>query len=120
LRKTVVRRDVRFEEDRALRKAHDTGAATTGDQELETQKTEERGYRYRYRYRCRHNDQIADQDEEQQAPPVQETPSTTRRRKTRWAEQTLREAQEYVGAPRTSVRESQSTTKIFQLYGSDE
>jgi hypothetical protein len=41
LRKTVVRRDVKFEEDRALRKAHDTGAATTRDQELETQKTED-------------------------------------------------------------------------------
>jgi hypothetical protein len=37
----VVMKDVRFEEDRALRKANDTGAATTWDQELETQKIEE-------------------------------------------------------------------------------
>jgi hypothetical protein len=36
LRKTVVGRDVKFEEDRALRKAHDTIPATTGDQEIET------------------------------------------------------------------------------------
>jgi hypothetical protein len=41
LRKKVVKRDVRFEEDKALRKAHDTGATTIGDQQLETQKIEE-------------------------------------------------------------------------------
>jgi hypothetical protein len=35
----VVGRDVKFEEDRALRKAHDTSATAVGDQELETQKT---------------------------------------------------------------------------------
>jgi hypothetical protein len=57
---------------------------------------------------------LADQDEEQEAPPVQDTPST-RRRKTRWVEQTLREAQEYVGAPRTSVRESRAPQR-FSSY----
>jgi hypothetical protein len=41
LRKTVVRRDVIFEEDRALRKSHDTGATSIGDQNPETQKTED-------------------------------------------------------------------------------
>jgi hypothetical protein len=40
LRKTIVGRDVKFE-DIALRKAHDTSATTTRDQELETQKTED-------------------------------------------------------------------------------
>jgi hypothetical protein len=66
LRKTVVRRDVRFEEDRALRKAHDTGA-TTGDQDLETQKTEET---QGIGIGAGTDDRITDQDEEQQAPPV--------------------------------------------------
>jgi hypothetical protein len=60
LRKTVVRRDVRFEEDRALRKAYDTGAAAAGDHELETQKIEET-----QGTGARTNDRIADQDEEQ-------------------------------------------------------
>jgi hypothetical protein len=41
LRKTVVRRDVKFEEDRTLKKAHGTVPAIAGDQELETQKEEE-------------------------------------------------------------------------------
>jgi len=36
LRKKVVRRDMKFEEDRSLRKAHDTVSATVWDQELET------------------------------------------------------------------------------------
>jgi hypothetical protein len=40
LRKTVVRRDVKFE-DRALKKARDIVPAAAGDQELETQKKEE-------------------------------------------------------------------------------
>jgi hypothetical protein len=50
--------------------------------------------------------QTIDKDEEQEAPLVHVTPSSSRRRKTRWVEQTLREAREYVGAPRNSVRES--------------
>jgi hypothetical protein len=41
LRKTVIRRDVKFEEDRALRRAHDTVSTTIGDRELGTQKDEE-------------------------------------------------------------------------------
>ena len=76
LRKTVVRRDVRFE-DRALRKAHDTSAAIAGDQEIETKKTEET-----QGTGAGTNDKIANQDEEQQVPPIQETP--TRRRNTIW------------------------------------
>jgi hypothetical protein len=40
-RKTMVSMDVRFEEDRALRKAHDTNATIIGDHDLETQNTEE-------------------------------------------------------------------------------
>jgi hypothetical protein len=59
--------------------------------------------------------QTSEQDEEQEAPPVQDTPSSSRRRKTRWVEQTLREAQEYVGAPRTSVRESRAPQR-FSSY----
>jgi hypothetical protein len=109
LRNIVVRRDVRFEEDKALRKAHDTGAKAAGDQELEIQKTKET-----QGTGAGSDDQIADQDVEQQDPPVQETPST-RRKKTRWAEQTLREAQEYVDAPRTSVREI-SAPQRFSSY----
>jgi hypothetical protein len=35
--------------------------------------------------------------------------------KTRWVEQTLREAQEYVGAPRTSVKESREPQR-FSSY----
>jgi transposase InsO family protein len=116
LRKTVVRRDVKFEEDRALRKAHGTVPATAGDQELETQKTEDTQVTGAGTGTgAGTDDQIADQDEEQEAPPVQDTPSTTRRRKTRWEEQTLREAQEYVGAPRTSVRESRAPQR-FSSY----
>jgi hypothetical protein len=41
LRKTIIRRDVKFEENRALKKAHDIVSAAIGDQELETQKDEE-------------------------------------------------------------------------------
>jgi transposase InsO family protein len=112
LRKTVVRRDVKFEEDRALRKAHGTVPTTTGDQELETQKEEET---HVTGAGTSTNAQTLEQDEEQEAPPVHDTPSSTRRRKTRWVEQTLREAQEYVGAPRTSVRESRAPHR-FSSY----
>jgi hypothetical protein len=105
LRKTIVRRDVMFEEDSSLRKEHDTVSATKGDQELETQKDEET------HVTCTDTGigvQNSEQDEEQEAPLVQDTPSISRRRKTRWDEQTLREAREYMGAPRTSVRESRA------------
>jgi hypothetical protein len=36
----MVRRDVKFEEDRALRKAHGTVPAVASDQKIETQKEE--------------------------------------------------------------------------------
>jgi hypothetical protein len=35
----MVKRDVRFEEEKSLRKAHDTSVAAGGDQEMDTQKT---------------------------------------------------------------------------------
>jgi hypothetical protein len=115
LRKTVVRRDVKFEEDRALRKAHDTVQQQQGIRSLRLRRMR------RHRLQGTGTDaQTSDQDEEQEAPLVQDTPSSSRRRKTRWVEQTLREAQEYVGAPRTSVRESRAPQEIFQLHGSDE
>jgi hypothetical protein len=41
LRKTLVRRDVKFEEDKASRKGHGTVPTTTWDQELETQKIDD-------------------------------------------------------------------------------
>jgi hypothetical protein len=41
LRKTVVRRYVKFKEDRTLKKAHGIVPITIGDQKLETQKEEE-------------------------------------------------------------------------------
>jgi hypothetical protein len=94
---------VKLEEDRALRKAHDIGSAAARDQELETQKEEET------RVTC-----TDVQTSEKEAPLVQETPSTSRRRKTRWDEHNLREAQEY-GAPRTYVRESRAP-QIFSSY----
>jgi hypothetical protein len=49
LTKTVIRRDVRFEEEKAFRKSYDVPAAT-GDQELVAPK-ENRSRRYRYRYK---------------------------------------------------------------------
>jgi hypothetical protein len=52
LRNTIVRRDVNFEEDRALRKAHDIVSTKFRDQELETQKDEDTSYRHWYMYMC--------------------------------------------------------------------
>jgi hypothetical protein len=67
LRKIVVKRDVRFEENRALRKAYDIGAAAaTGYQELETRKIEEvHGTGVCTGTGAGTDDQTADQDEEQ-------------------------------------------------------
>jgi hypothetical protein len=106
-RKTVVKRDVNFEKDIALTKAQGIVPSTTGDQEFETQKEEETRVTGTNIYA-----QTTEQDEEQEAPPVQDTPSSSRRRKTRWVEQTLREAREYVGAPRTYVRESRAPQRF--------
>jgi histone H3/H4 len=71
LRKTVVRRDVKLEEDRALRKAHDTGAAAAGDQELETQKIEDTQVTSASTSTgVGTNVQTADHDKEKEAPLV--------------------------------------------------
>jgi hypothetical protein len=83
LRKTIVTRDVKFEEDSSLRKEHDIVSATKGDQELETQKDEET------HVTCIDTGigvQTSELDEEQEAPSVHDTPSSSRRRKTRCVE----------------------------------
>jgi hypothetical protein len=50
--------------------------------------------------------QTVEQDEEQEAPPTEIVPPTAGRKRNREVSQTLRDAQEFVGAPRTSVRQS--------------
>jgi hypothetical protein len=94
------------------RKAHGSIPVAAGDPELETQKEEET---WVMGAGTGTNAQTSNQDEEQEAPPIQDPPSTSRRRKTKCAEQTLREAHEYVGAPRTSVRESRAPER-FSSY----
>ena len=47
-----------------------------------------------------------EQDEEQEAPPTVSVPPTTGRKRNREISQTLRDAQEFVGAPSTSFRQS--------------
>jgi hypothetical protein len=111
LRKTVVRRDVKFEEDKSLKKALDTGPTTPRDQELKTLKGEETKVLGTCTFTYA---QTSEQDEEHVAPPVHDTP-LSRRKKTRWVEQTVREAQEYVDAPRTSVRESRAPHR-YSIY----
>jgi hypothetical protein len=110
-RKTLVKRDVKFEEDRTLKKAHDIVPTKARDQELETQKEEETQVTS-----TGTDAKTTDQDEEQEAPSVPDSPSS-RRTKTKWVQQTLREAQEYVGAPRTSIRESRAPQRFSSYMG---
>jgi hypothetical protein len=98
LRKTIVRRDVKFEEDRAFRRSHDSPPAETEEQEAP--KVEERS-----------TDPQSSDQEEQEAPSTQEATTTSGKKRPRWLQQTLKDAQEHVEAPKKTFRESRPPQK---------
>lgn len=100
---------MKFEEDRAFRKSHDTVPIAARDQELEALKADDTQVSQVT------GTQSSEQEEEQKASPTQEIPSTSRRRRPRWLDQTLRDAQEHVEAPRKTFRESKPLKK-FSSY----
>jgi hypothetical protein len=99
-RKTVVSRDVKFEENLASRKSQDLPAVAEGPQEVGP-KDEPR----------------AETSSAGSQTPVeveeQSSPSTSVRRP-RWFEQTLRDAREHVEPPRSTFRESRPPQKFPQ------
>ena len=110
LRKTVLRRDVKFEEDRAFRKSHDSLPAETKEQEAP--KADERSTSQDSGPQPSSSYQI---EEEQETPSTQEVTSTSGKKKPRWLQQTLKDAQEHVEAPRRSFRESRPPQKYMAL-----
>jgi hypothetical protein len=98
-RKTVVSRDVKFEEDFASRKSHEP-IPVTENEEQEALKVEPGSPKS-----PSSGQQPSGEEEETLAPS-----SSVRR--PRWFTQTLRDAQEYVGAPRSTFRESRPPKKF--------
>jgi hypothetical protein len=96
-RKTVVSRDVKFEENLASRKSHEP-LPVTEDEEQEALKDEQRST-------TSSSGSQPSGDEEELAPP-----SSVRR--PRWFTQTLRDAQEHVEAPKSTFRESRPPRKF--------
>jgi hypothetical protein len=97
-----VSRDVKFEEDFASRKSHEP-IPVTEDEEQEALKVEP-------------GSPVTSRAVQQPSGEEEETiaPSTSVRRP-RWFTQTLRDAQEYVEAPRSTFRE-RKTSKKFPNY----
>jgi hypothetical protein len=86
-RKTVLRRDVKFEEERALRNScQDILEAEVPNQEEKSSSS-------------RIDPPTMEQQEKEQ-------PTLSKKRKPKWAEQLLKEASEQVESPKTSVRTS--------------
>lgn len=101
LRKTMVRRDVKFEEERALQKPNNlmnegeqspTIEAAQFPQTSITQVGEQ-------------SEQVEQGDQKEESIIPQPQIPITEKRRNRATEQTLREAQEYVGDPQDSVRQ---------------
>jgi hypothetical protein len=99
-RKTVISRDVKFEEDFASRKSHEP-IPVTEDEEQEALKAEPGSP-----MASSSGQQPSGEEEEPLAPS-----SSVRR--PRWFTQTLRDAQEYVEAPRSTFRESRPLKKFL-------
>jgi hypothetical protein len=114
LKKTMFKRDVRFKEKKAFRKSCDVQAAA-GDQELATPKEEQESQvQVTGTGTCiGTSTRAVEQDEEQEAPPTKIVPPTTGRKRNREVSQTLRDAQKFVGAPRTSVRRSRAPQRYL-------
>jgi hypothetical protein len=100
LRKTVVRRDVKFEEDRAFRRSHDSPPTETEEQEA--LKVEERS-----------TTQVSDprsSDQDQEAPSTQEATTTSGKKRPRWLQETLKDAEKHA-TPKGTFRESRPPHK---------
>lgn len=117
LKKIVGHKDVKIEEERALRKFGNINCSTVEVQEKQAQRLSQR--RFLWLQSCRLVSKASrpsrDQEEEQGIPHTQPQTPSIGRKQAKWAEQTLREAQEYVGASRYSVRLS----KGFDVHGRD-
>ena len=81
LKKTVVKRDVRFKEEKAFRKSYDV-LATIGDQELVAPKEEESQVQV-IGTSIGTSTQAVEQDEEQEAPHARIVPPTTGKKRNR-------------------------------------
>jgi hypothetical protein len=106
-KKTVVRRDVRFEEEKSFSKSYDV-PAIAGDQEMVAPKEEQESQVQvtgtGTGTGIGTSTQEVEQDEEREAPLTEIVPPTEGRKMSREISQTLRDAQEFVGAPRMSAR----------------
>jgi transposase InsO family protein len=99
-RKTVVSRDVKFEENLASRKSHEIPTVAEDTQQVDP-KDEQSG-------------ETSSAGGQPSGEEEQLAPSKSARRP-RWFEQTLRDAQEHVEAPKTTFRESRPPRK-FSTY----
>jgi hypothetical protein len=117
LKRTMVRRDVRFEEDRAYRKSY--GQMLVDEQcheQSQEQSAPKEEVRQPLQTTCPQTSiQVGQQQQQQSEQGVQHeeeqdaqfTPAeSSSRRRPKWAECTLREAQEQVEPPQTSIRMS--------------
>ena len=91
----MARWNVRFEEDRAFRRSHGSDTEVREQEAPTTEVTPTP---------TATGGQPSNKDEEEQQQ--QEAPSTSTRKKPRWFLQTLKDAQEHVGAPRSTFKES--------------
>jgi hypothetical protein len=96
-RKTIVSRDVKFEENLASRKSHELPPVAE-DEEQEAPKGEQRSE--------------ASSSGSQPSGGEEELAPSSSVRRPRWFEQTLKDAQEHVEAPRSTVRESRPPKKF--------
>jgi reverse transcriptase-like protein len=135
LRKTVLRWDVRFEEDKAFRRSRDmdqgkqqasqvhgsspqstgsqvsgvTGSQVTGSQSTGFQSTDPSGTGSQIAGTSSSGTQSVTRDEQEEFPPQE---ATSGRRKPKWLQDTLKEAQETVGYPKRIVRESKQPERF--------
>jgi hypothetical protein len=91
LRKTIVRRDVKFKEDRAFRRSHDSPPTETKEQEAS--KVEEGS-----------TDLKSSDQEEQEAPSTQEATTTSGKKRPRWLQETLKDAEKHA-TPKGTFKE---------------
>eukprot|EP01018_Ginkgo_biloba_P023326 Gb_30542 [translate_table: standard] len=130
LRKTIVQRDVRFEEDRAFRKSRESeqgeqqaprpqmsspqvrGSQSTGSKVLGVTGSQVTGPQVTGSQTTgaqSSGTRSSDKDEQEESPPQE---VTSRKRKPRWFLQTLKEAKEHVESPKRVVRESKAPERF--------
>lgn len=98
-----MRRDVKFEEDRAFRRSHDSPPAET--EEYEALKVEERST-------TQVSDSQSSDQEVQVAPSRKEATNISGKKRPRWLQETLKGAEKHA-APKATFKESRPPQRHY-------